>query len=133
MSTKLDLNDLQKMREELSNTIEFIRKEAGKARDFDPPKISDRQWQQAKDEWGELETKELELQGEIDKLKLDFLLNTNVDSPRSRIIQATERLKTAAQHIEIFGAFLSEIGKVIGIFADTIKAIQTGGILTLPT
>jgi hypothetical protein len=131
MSTELDLDDLKKMRQELFNTIEFVKNEAGNARDNG--KINDQQFQQAQVEWGKLETKELELQGLIMALQLDFLLNTNVDSPRSRIIQATERLKTAAQNIEIFGNFLSEIAKVIDIFADTIKAIQTGGILTLPT
>jgi hypothetical protein len=121
------------MRKNLSSTIEVVKKEAGKARDFHPPKISDQQFQQAQVEWGKLETQESTLQGLIMTLELDFLLDTNVDSPKSRIMQATNSLKTAAQRIDNFRSFLSEIGKVVGIFASTINAIKTGGLLTFPT
>lgn len=40
------------------------------------------------------------------------------------------RLETAAEKIDEFGEFLSEIANVIEIFASTIKAIKTGEILT---
>lgn len=131
MSTKLNLGDLQNMRQELFNTIEFVKNEAGNARDAG--KIDDTKYQEAQVKWGELETQESTLQGLIMNLQLDFLLNTNINSPRTQIIQATNRLEQAARRIDLFGDFLLEIAKVIDIFANTINAIETGGILTLPT
>ena len=123
---KLNLNELKKIRQELTNTIEVVSTKAGEARDAN--KIDDRQWQEARDEWGKLETQESALQALIDKLKLDFILDSKVD-----ILQATEKLNKAAQKIDNFDNFLSEIGKVGGIVASTITAIQTGGLLTFPT
>jgi hypothetical protein len=131
MSTKLNIGNLKRIRAELTNTINLVRTEANNA--FDARKISDSEWQQAKDEWGKLETQESELQGLINSLELEFILDTNVESPRSRILQATNRLEAAARNIDEFGSFLSEIAKVIDIFASTITAIQTGGLLTFPT
>lgn len=130
MSTKLNIGNLKRIRAELTSTINVVRTEANNA--FDTREISDSQWQQAKDEWGKLEILEIELQGLINHLELGFILNTNVESPRSRILQATNRLEAAARNIDEFGSFSSEIAKVINIFASTITAIQTGGLLTLP-
>lgn len=130
MSTKLNLGNLKKIRAALTNAINVVRTEANAA--FDSREISDSEWQQAKDKWGELETDESELQGLINELELEFILDTDVNSPRSRILQATNRLENAARNIDEFGSFLSEIANVINIFASTVKAIQSGGLLTFP-
>jgi hypothetical protein len=120
MSTELDLDDLKKMRQELFNTIEFVKNEAGNARDNG--KINDTQFLDAQVEWGKLETQESTLQGLIMALQLDFLLDTNVDSPRSQIIQATNRLEQAARRIELFGNFLLEIAKVIDNYFYAVQS-----------
>ena len=130
MSTEMNLGNLKKSRQALTEAINVVRKKANDA--FDARKISDSKWQQIKDKWGELETKESELQGLLNQLELDFLLNTNVESPRSRILQATNRLENAARNIDEFGSFLSEIANVINIFTNIVQAITTGGVLTFP-
>ncbi|KST69010.1 hypothetical protein [Mastigocoleus testarum] len=129
MSTELKLDDLKKIRQELTKLINIIRAEVSDA--FDMGEISTQQWLRARDKWGDLETIELELQGYIDYIELDFILNTNVDSPYSRILQATNSLKNSARNIDNFNNFLSDVTEVLNIFTSTVRAFQTGGIIDL--
>ena len=129
MSTELKLDDLKKIRQELEKLINTIREEVSDA--FDMGEISTQQFLRAKDKWGDLETIELELQGYIDHKELDFILNTNVDSPYSRILQATNRLKNSARNIDNFNNFLSDVTEVLNIFTSTVQAVQVGGIIDL--
>ena len=129
MSTELKLDDLKKICQELTKLINTIREEVSDA--FDMGEISTQQFLRAKDKWGDLETIELELQGYIDHTELDFILNTNVDSPYSRILQATNRLKNSARNINNFNNFLSDVTEVLNIFTSTVQTVQTGGIIDL--
>lgn len=129
MSTELKLDDLKKICQELTKLINTIREEVSDA--FDMGEISTQQFLRAKDKWGDLETIELELQGYIDHTELDFILNTNVDSPYSRILQATNRLKNSARNINNFNNFLSDVTEVLNIFTSTVQAVKTGGIINL--
>lgn len=131
MSTELDKDNLIAIRKELTSTInkltstiDEIKKKVHKA--WETEKINDSKWQQAKDQWDELETQENELQGLIHGLELEFILNTNVESSRSRILDATNRLEDAATNIEEIDSFLLNIKDVIAIVASTIKAIKPG-------
>ena len=129
MSTELNLGNLKKIRQELTKAINFVREKVNDA--FDLGEISRQEWQQAKDGWGELETIESELQALINGKELDFILDTNIESPRSQILQATNQLENAAQKIDDFGNLLSEIAKISNILTNIINATQTGGILVV--
>ncbi|MEH2108922.1 hypothetical protein [Nostoc sp.] len=119
MATELNLDNLKKIHETLTNTIKILSEEAGKARDAGV--IDTKEFLQAKDEWGKLETKVIEIQGLLDGLKLDSILNNNVNSSYSQIMDATNSLQQAAKKIDNFGNFLSEIAKVVDIVTRTIK------------
>jgi chromosome segregation ATPase len=125
MTTELNIDHLKEIHDQLTNTIKFLSEEAGKAKDDE--RITSRQFIQAKDEWGKLETKASELQGLIDGVKLGSILNNDVNSYYSQILKATNSLQEAAKKIEKFGDFLSEIAKVIDIVTSTIKAIKPVG------
>ncbi len=131
MNTNLNLDNLKKIHQELTAAIDVAKTEANKA--FESRKISDQEFLQAKDEWGKLEVQESKLRGLIMAKELDFILNINEeDSPSSRILQATNRLRSSARDLDNFGSFLSAIADVIKIAGSVITAIQTGGILTFP-
>ena len=130
MNNSLDLNDLKKIRDALSAAINETRSAGFKA--FENKEISRSEFFQASQKWGDLETKEFMLQGLIMSLELGYILNSNVNSPGSRIQAATKRLENAAQQIKNFGSFLSAIATVINIVGSVVTAIQTGGILKLP-
>ncbi|WP_392479317.1 hypothetical protein [Nostoc sp. C110] len=125
MTTELNIDHLKEIHEQLTNTIKFLSEEAGKAKDDE--RITSRQFIQAKDEWGKLEIKAIELQGLIDGVKLGSILNNDVNSSYSQILKATNSLQEAAKKIEKFEDFLSEIAKVIDIVTSTIKAIKPMG------
>ncbi|QHG18381.1 hypothetical protein [Nostoc sp. ATCC 53789] len=125
MTTELNIDHLKEIHDQLTNTIKFLSEEAGKAKDDE--RITSRQFIQAKDEWGKLETKASELQGLIDGVKLGSILNNDVNSSYLQILKATNSLQEAAKKIEKFGDFLSEIAKVIDIVTSTIKAIKPVG------
>ncbi|MEH1973992.1 MAG: hypothetical protein V7L02_12500 [Nostoc sp.] len=125
MTTELNIDHLTEIHETLTNTIKFLSEEAGKA--HDDGRIDPGEFLQAKDEWGKLETKAIELQGLIDGVKLGSILNNDVNSSYSQILSATNSLQQAAKKIERFGDFLSEIAKVIDIVTSTIKAIKPAG------
>ncbi|ODH02264.1 hypothetical protein A4S05_25190 [Nostoc sp. KVJ20] len=127
MTTELNIDHLKEIHDQLTNTIKFLSEEAGKARDNG--RIDRTKFTQAKDEWGKLETKAVELQGLIDGVKLGSILNNDVNSSYSQILSATNSLQEAAKKIknENFGGFLSEIAKVIDIVTSTIKAIKPMG------
>lgn len=59
-------------------------------------------------------------------MKLDALLNTDKDSPASKIGIATDNLKKATQKIQDFHNFLQSIAEVTRIATGIILAIQTG-------
>jgi 5'-deoxynucleotidase YfbR-like HD superfamily hydrolase len=128
-NTKLSLDDLKACRKELSDSINVTRHEAFEA--LGDRRISSAEFQDARDYWQQLQIYESKLQGLIMSLQLDFLLDTNVDSPRSRIVQATDKLKTAARRIQEFQNFLAAVADVIEIFAGVIKAIQGGAIANI--
>ncbi|MBN3921910.1 hypothetical protein [Nostoc sp. NMS4] len=86
--------------------------------------ISQSEWQEAKDQWGKLKTTQLEIQGiMINKELQQTLLNNNLDSPRSKIEQATNSLNKSAGKIDDFNNFLSEIDKALKLAGSTIKFI----------
>ncbi len=60
--------------------------------------------------------------------QLGALLDTNKDSPASKIRIATDNLKNATQNIQNFLDFLQSIAEVIRIASGIILAIQTGVI-----
>lgn len=126
MNKTLNLDELKALRKELSGTIHIIREEAFKA--FEEKEIDQSQFQDAKDYWQELQIKESLLMGIIMSSELDFLLDTNINSPMSKIIQATQKLKKAARKIEDFQEFLKTVADVIEVFGVVVKAIQSGGI-----
>ncbi|MBE8998812.1 hypothetical protein IQ274_11435 [Nostoc sp. LEGE 12447] len=125
MTTELNIDHLKEIHDQLTNTIKFLSEEAGKARD--DGRIDSTKFIQAKDKWGKLETKAIELQGLIDGVKLGSILNNDVNSSYSQILKATNSLQEAAKKIENFEDFLSEIAKVIDIVTSTIKAIKPMG------
>ncbi len=129
MPTELTLNNLKIIRQDLGDAIDVIRNKALEA--YESRKISRSNLLKAKNEWGKLENSYIELAGLIMNKELDFILDTDVESPHSRIIQATNSLENAAQRIDNFASFLSEIGRVLGIFTSITKAISTGGILNI--
>ncbi len=126
MATELNKDNLREISNELTSTIAAIKEKALIA--VDNEEISDSQFQQARDEYARLETQEIELQGLINSLELEFILNTSAESPLSQILQATEGLKSAEMKIDEFDSFSSNITEVINIVASTITAIQMGGL-----
>ena len=129
MSTELNLGNLKKIRQALTKAINVVREEVNDA--FDLGEISVQEWQQAKDGWGKLETIESKIQALINGKELDFILDTNIESPRSRILQATNKLENAAQNIDNFGKLLSEIANIFNILTNIINATQMGVMLKL--
>jgi len=127
---KLNLDDLKDSRRKLSDSINITRSQAFDA--LDHHKITSSQFQDAKYNWQMLQIQESQLTGQIISLQLDFLLDTNVNSPLSRIIQATDKLKAATTNIQEFEKFLGSITDVIEIFASVIKAIQNRVIVNIP-
>ena len=127
---KLDLDDLKNCRKKLSDLINEIRSKAFDA--LDDRKISSSEFQDARDNWQMLQIQESRLMGQIMSLELNFLLDTNVDTPLSKIVQATDKLNAAAINIEDFQKFLGAVTDVIEIFASVIKAIQNGLIANIP-
>jgi chromosome segregation ATPase len=123
MRTDLNLDNLKEIHEKLTNTIQFLSEEASKARDAG--KIDSTQLQKAQIEWGKLETKELELRGLTDRLKIEIILNKDVNSSYSQILNATDHLNKAAEKIDDFSNVLSEIAKVVDVVTSTIKAIKS--------
>jgi hypothetical protein len=71
------------------------------------------------------------LLGLIMRDAINDLLNTDIDSPASRIRTATDRLREASGRIDDFMAFLSSLGDVIRIATGIIVAVQTGGLAML--
>ncbi|ELS00637.1 hypothetical protein Xen7305DRAFT_00003380 [Xenococcus sp. PCC 7305] len=130
LNKKLSLEDLKSLREELTNTINIIRQEVFKARQDST--ISERQFQEARDDWQELQIQENRLTGIIMSLALDSLLDTNVNSPRSKISKAIQKLNNAAKRIEEFNSFLRAVNDTIEVFGAVIKAIQGGLIIPIP-
>ena len=123
---QLDLDDLKNLRKELSKTINIIREEAFEARETkeEEKKITEEQFKEAQNKWQDLQLEEMKLSGLLMSLELDFLLDTNADSPMSKIIKATTKLKEAAKKIKQFQDFLDAVADVIEIFGAVIKAIK---------
>lgn len=126
----LNVGNLKKLRSEITERINTLRRAANQA--FTDSEISSTEFQKLRNGWGDLETQELKLQGAIDTLAIDFLLDTNSSSPRSRILQATDRLESAIRDIDNIGNILNRVAEVIGIVGDVLAAIGSGGILSFP-
>ncbi|MBN3869043.1 MAG: hypothetical protein V7L00_05390 [Nostoc sp.] len=126
---KLNIDDLKKCREKLSESINISSSQALDAHNHN--KISSSDFQEAQKKWEKLEIQESELSGKIMALQLDYLLETNVNSPMSRIVGATDKLNAAATDIRNFQHFLDSIADVINIFDSLIKAIPNGLIANI--
>jgi hypothetical protein len=131
MYDDLCLDDLKSVAKDLTNGINFIRSQSFDA--LSEGIINNEEFLRLKDEWGKLEICELEFRSLIAKLQLDYILNTNILNPRSRIEKATNELKAASEKIDEVGAVISEFAKVISMFAKLILAIKTGGIFSFPS
>ncbi|WP_414584018.1 hypothetical protein [Scytonema sp. PCC 10023] len=59
----------------------------------------------------------------IDEELKKKLLNNNLDSPRSKIEQATNSLNKSAGKIDYFNKYLSKINNPLKIVGSTIKFI----------
>ena len=129
MSTKLDLDHLKEIRKAVTKAINTVRTETLNA--YSRKKISREQLVEAKDKWDELETKEIELQGSINSEELEMILDTSVENPVSRILQATHELEKAAQQNNNFSQLLSKISDVTQTIANIIKIIPTDQLLIL--
>ncbi|MEH2435291.1 MAG: hypothetical protein V7K25_13730 [Nostoc sp.] len=127
---KLNFKDLEDCRKRLSDSIDVTRSQALDA--LKNNKILSRQFQDAQDKWEKLQIRESELSVKIMSLQLDFLLDTNVNNPMSKIVGATDKLNAAARNIQNFQQFLDSIADVINIFDSLIKAIPNGLIANIP-
>jgi glutathionylspermidine synthase len=114
---------LEDIYEAVTKAIDVARVKADNA--LNSGKISESEWQEAKDKWGRLEITQLEIKGiMIDEELKKKLLKNNPDSPISKIEQATNRLDKSAGKINDFNNFLSEIDKALKIVGSTIKFIS---------
>jgi hypothetical protein len=128
---QLTLDDLKSIRLEISQRYEEgmnIAEKRFQLGSSTPGSLTQSQFDDAVGELQKLKLQSTKLLGLIMSMKLDFLLDTNKDSPASKIAVATENLKKATQKIEDFLDFLQRIAEVIRIAAGIIIAIQSGAI-----
>jgi glutathionylspermidine synthase len=114
---------LEEIHEAITKAIDVARVKADNA--LNSGEIAESEWLKAKNKWGKLEITQLEIKAIIidEKLKTK-LLNNNLDSPLSKIEQATNRLENSAGKIDDFNSFLSEIDKALKLVGSTIKFIS---------
>jgi predicted Zn-dependent protease len=126
---QLTLDDLKAIRLEISQRYEEGMNMAEKRFQLgssNPDSLTQSQFDDAVGELQKLKLQSTKLLGLIMNMKLDFLLDTNKDSPASKIAAATKSLKEATKKIEDFLEFLQKIAEVIRIAAGIIVAIQSG-------
>ncbi|MEH2008514.1 hypothetical protein [Nostoc sp.] len=115
--------NLEKIYEAINKAIDVATVKADDA--LKSGKISESEWQTAKDKWGKLEIKQSEINGIIiDKEFHKKLLNNNLESRISKIEQATNSLNKSAGKIDDFNNFFSQIENALQIVSSTIKAIS---------
>ncbi|MEH1901585.1 MAG: hypothetical protein V7L04_09255 [Nostoc sp.] len=115
--------NLEKIHEAINKAIDVATVKAEDA--LKSGKISESEWQKAKDKWGKLEIKQSEINGIIiDKEFHKKLLNNNLESRISKIEQATNSLNKSAGKIDDFNNCFSEIENALQIASGTIKAIS---------
>jgi hypothetical protein len=93
---------------------------------FQRGKLSQTQFVDAVEELQKLKLQSTKLLALLMSMELNGLLETNSDSPATRISKATDRLNLAARQIENFMEFLQSIADVIRITSGIIVAMQTG-------
>ncbi|MDJ0732618.1 MAG: hypothetical protein QNJ47_00800 [Nostocaceae cyanobacterium] len=122
MYTEKKLDNLEKLLEALNQAIFIAKAKANNAKNNQ--EISEEQWLEVKEKWGEWETEKLNIQDLIMNQELkNKLLNNILDSPLAKIKQATKRLKNHAGKIDDLKYFLSEVDKALKIFGNIIKVI----------
>lgn len=121
---QLTVDELKAIRLEISQRYEEGMNMAEEK--FQLGTLTQSQFDDAVGELQKLKLQSTKLLGLIMNMKLNDLLDTDKDSPASKIGLATEKLKKATQKIEIFLEFLQRIAEVIRIAAGIIIAIQTG-------
>lgn len=128
--TALDVIDLKNCREKLSEAVQVIRDEKFKA--LDNGIINLREFREIRDEQLELESIENRLVILIIDLQIDSLLDTDVDdSPRAKIIAATNKLIEATKKLEEFNMFLQLISKIINLFSAVVTGISTPSLASI--
>ena len=129
--TKLTKDDLIECRDALSDVIEVIHKAKNKA--LTDGTIELDQYFEIQTEQLALENQENRLNVKIIALGLEDLLSTDVTSPKSRIIAATEKLEEATSDLKEFKRFLDTIADVIRLFATIVTAIQAPSLAAINT
>jgi hypothetical protein len=125
-SKKLTLDQLKAFRAEIEQVyVEGMNKVQ---QEFQRGTLTQNQYDDAESEFQQLKLQSKKLLGLIMSGKLDALLDTDVDSPASKIGIATNKLSKAAQKLDNFLEFLQSIAEVIRIATGLIVAIQTGSI-----
>lgn len=115
--------NLKELYDAISQAIDVAKVKADNA--LESGNISQSEWQEAKDKWGKLKTTQLEIKGIMINQELQqTLLNNNLDSPKSKIEQATNSLNKSAGKLDDYNDFLSEINNALKIISSTIKAIS---------
>lgn len=128
-SKKLTVDQLKVFRAEISQVYDEGMNKAEK--EFERGSLPQSQFDDAVAEFQKLKLQSTRLLGLIMQMKLGALLDTDVDSPASRIGKAIDRLNKASQKIQDFLNFLQSIAEVIRIASGLIIAIQTGTIAKL--
>lgn len=118
----MNIDDLKQGSQKLTKIIRLLRENAETSRD--DGKITAEEFLKAKDKWEKLETRALEMRGVIDRLTLQEIMNPNVNSAYSNILNATDKLEKAAQKIVNFGNVLTELANVIDAVTSVIDAIK---------
>lgn len=123
---QLTVNQLKALRMEMSQAYD---ESMTKVEDeFQQGNITQTQFDRAVDELQKLKLQLMRLLGAIMTMKLNALLNVDIDSPTARIGIAINKLEKASQKIDKFSAFLQSVAEVIQIATGLIVAIQTGSI-----
>jgi hypothetical protein len=129
--TKLTKDDLIKCRDALADVIEVIHKAKNKA--LTDGTIELDQYFEIQTEQLALENQESRLNVRIIAMGLNDLLSTDVTSPKSRIIAATEKLEEATNDLKEFKRFLDTIADVIRLFTTIVTAIQAPSLAAINT
>ena len=129
MATELTIDDLKNFRIEINQIYNDAMNNAEK--EFERGKLSQSQFDDATTELQRLKLQSTKLLGLIMGMSLEQLLNTDIDSPSTKIKIAADKLKEASQKIQNFLDFLQSVAEVIRIASGIILAIQTGAIVKI--
>ena len=123
-SKQLTLAEVRDFRAEIKNCYAMAMDKAEE--EFQRGILSQSQFDNATNELIRLKLQSTKLLGLIMSRELDELLDTNADSPATRIKEATNKLQEASQRIQNFLDFLTAIAEVIRSASGMILALQTG-------